>query len=304
MQKIVFDPIGETLYSSHPDNGPQIFVSLRPGYAKAFALFAVRYGGNDLQYQWDKKWKILPAGTAHFLEHKLFDTKDGGADQLLATQGALSNAFTTPFMTAYYFECTENFEQSLKILLQFVSEPYFTKENVAKEQGIIGQEIQMGADNPELRAYYNLLNCLYLSHPIKDRVIGTVESIREITPELLYDCHEAFYNPSNMVLCVAGDVSPDTVEKMVLETLHPAGGKAPIRNYGPAEAPVSASPRQEETMEVSAPLFYIGWKQPLSEADPLEEQLTGELACELLFGSSSPLYARLYADGLIDHDFG
>lgn len=304
MQQKPYESIGETLYTAKPENGPQIFVPLRPGYTKSFALFAVRYGGNDLHYQWDKQWKTLPAGTAHFLEHKLFDTKEGGADQMLAAKGAQSNAFTSPFMTAYYFECTENFEECLKILLQFVSEPYFTAENVAKEQGIIGQEIHMGLDNPEQMVYYNLLDCLYAGHPIKDRVIGSVESIGTITPELLYECHTAFYHPSNMVLCAAGDILPEKVEEIVLETLRPGPGKAPARDYGPAEAPTARQPRREENMDVSAPIFLLGWKEPPSDQDPLEEQLLGDLACELLFGSSSPLYAKLYAQGLIDKEFG
>ena len=63
-------------------------------------------------------------------------------------------------------------------------------------------------DNPGTELYYGLLRCLYKNNPIRDNIAGTVESISEITPEVLYACHNVFYNPSNMVLCVVGGVEP------------------------------------------------------------------------------------------------
>ena len=141
----------------------------------------------------------------------MFDTEDGNALQDLAANGASPNAFTSNAITGYYFESTEKFEENLRILLSFVSIPYFTKESVEKEQGIIGQEIRMYDDEPEWRVYLALMECLFQNHPIRTSVAGTVESIAEITHETLYACHKAFYNPANMVLTVVGNVKPKEI---------------------------------------------------------------------------------------------
>ncbi len=297
-----FKTVGETVYETRLANGLQVYVVPRPGFAKQFAFFATHYGGNDLAYQWNGETKKIPAGTAHFLEHKLFDTPNGSADLQLAAGGAISNAFTSPSMTAYYFECTDHFYENLDLLLRFVSEPYFTQESVQKEQGIIQQEIEMGTDDPDTQVYYQLMECLYEKHPIKDRVIGTVESIAHLTPECLYTCHKAFYHLDNMVLCVAGDISPEKVvgyaQKLQQET-------GTLLHQDHWEEPLSPNhTRAEREMEVSAPQFLLGFKGEEKTENPLLEEIQAELSMALLCGKSSPLYASLYEQGLIDKQFG
>ena len=155
---------------------------------------------------------IPPKGVAHFLEHKVFEQPDGGnALQVFAQTGASPNAFTSRNMTAYYMSCTEHFRRNLEVLLDFVTTPYFTDENVKKEQGIIGQEIQMVNDNPYHCILDDLMAALYQTHPAKDSIIGTHDSIGAITRDTLFSCYQAFYIPSNMVLVVAGDVDADEV---------------------------------------------------------------------------------------------
>ena len=131
----------------------------------------------------------------------------------------------------YYFSSTEKFYENLKILLSFVSVPYFTDESVEKEQGIIGQEIGMIEDNPEWVVYKHLMQALYENSPARVSVAGSVESIAQITAQTLYDCHKAFYDPANMVLCVMGDVDPEQVvaaaENRLGTQLHPMGQKIP-----------------------------------------------------------------------------
>ena len=141
----------------------------------------------------------------------MFDTEDGNALQELAMNGAEPNAFTSNAITCYYFDSTEKFYENLEILLSFVSVPYFTDESVEKEQGIIGQEIGMIEDNPEWQVYKQLMQSLYHTSPARTPVAGSVESIREITAQTLYDCHKAFYTPANMCLVVVGDVEPQQV---------------------------------------------------------------------------------------------
>lgn len=236
----------------------------------------------------------------------MFDTEDGNALQDLAANGASPNAFTSNAITGYYFECTEKFEDNLKTLLSFVSIPWFTPESVDKEQGIIGQEIRMVEDDPNWRVYMNLTDCLYQNHAIKISVIGTQESIAQITDQTLYACHKAFYDPSNMVLCVAGNVDADKIVEIAKEIL-PAGNQPKIaRDHGEKEPDVVARAEAELAMDVSTPLFLIGFKAdvpPEDGAGKLRQALIGELAYEALMGASSALYAKLYEQGLINKSF-
>lgn len=298
--------IGETMVHAELENGLHIYVFPKPEYGKSYAFFATNYGGIDMRFKQDDTWQDTPAGVAHFLEHKMFDTKNGNALQDLAANGASPNAFTSSAITGYYFECTEKFEENFKILLSFVSVPWFTKESVDKEQGIIGQEISMIEDDPNWRVFMNLLAALYKFHPIRVPVAGTQESISHITPETLYACHKAFYDPANMVLCVAGNVDPGQVVKTAKEILPQSGKREIARDYGENESTAAAQADISMEMEVSTPIFQLGCKAdvPPKGEQRLKQKLIGSLACEALLGSSSPLYARLYAKRLINNSFG
>ena len=199
MEKLEFPRVGEQMYHQVLDNGLHIFVVPKPGFQKSYAFFATNYGGMDMKFKLDGQDMDTPAGVAHYLEHKMFDTKEGNALQELAANGASPNAFTSNAITGYYFESTEKFEENLRILLSFVSIPYFTKESVDKEQGIIGQEIGMIEDDPDWVVFMDLMQALYEKHPVRVSVAGSAESISHITAETLYACHKAFYDPSNMV---------------------------------------------------------------------------------------------------------
>ena len=306
MTKTEYRGVGETLYSARLANGLELRVVPKKDFSTFYAAFAANYGGACRRFAVDGKSVDTPAGVAHYLEHKMFDLPNGdSALNILSANGADPNAFTSSGMTCYYFQCTEGFEENLRMLLHFVSTPYFTDETVRKEQGIIGQEIRMGEDNPGLAVYYNLLKLLYARHPIRDRVAGTVESIAEITAETLYDCHRVFYAPSNMVLCVEGDVDPDEIARIAAEVLPKDCAPVPTADFGEAESllPVGASCCEE--MPISAPQFLIGLKLPggLRGEEALRLQLTATLAMRMLCGSSSPFFTRLYAEGLLTSDF-
>lgn len=192
----------ENVWATTLPNGLRVRVLCKPDFQRSYAVFATCYGGADRRFRVGDTWTDTPAGVAHYLEHKLFDMPDGSDALLtLSENGADPNAFTSTNMTAYYFSCTDGFEENLRTLLRFVSTPYFTDASVAKEQGIIAQEIRMGEDDPDRAVWRNLMRCLMARDGARDAVAGTVESIAEITPETLYACHRAFYAPSNMVLC-------------------------------------------------------------------------------------------------------
>ena len=298
--------LGEKVSWQTLPNGLTVVVVHKPFYARRYAFFATRYGGMDMRYQQDGQWKDTPAGIAHYLEHKMFDTQEGNALQELAKNGAVENAFTSGSMTAYYFESTEHFYDNLRILLSFVSIPWFTEESVAKEQGIIAQEIRMTEDDPEWRVYANLMECLYRESPIRVPVAGTVESIRSITPQVLYDCHRAFYTPGNMVLICVGDVEMDQVARIAEEILPADRGEDIPRDYGAQEDAAPCCREKERSMEVSMPMFLGGYKcRPCAGGEELlRRSIIGDMACDVLFGDSSPLYARLYEEGAINGSLG
>ena len=305
MNKTVYDSLGETLYTATLPNGLRLCVVPKPGFRASYAVFAANYGGAMLRFRLDGAMRDTPGGVAHFLEHKMFDLPDGdNALNLLSANGADPNAFTAADLTCYYFQCTEKFEENLRLLLHFVSTPYFTAETVQKERGIIAQEILMSEDSPDHALYYNLLEQLYAVHPIRERVVGTVESIEAITEETLYACHRAFYAPGNMCLCVEGDVEPERIEALARECLPFDPGPVPEPDFGPEETLLPTAALRREAMPVSAPQFLIGAKLPTrTGAEGQRQRIIAQLALRLLVGSSTHFYASLYADGTLNRDF-
>ena len=306
METKAYPHIGETLYSETLPNGLRLRVIPKKGFRSAYAVFATNYGGCHRRFTVDGRRVETPAGVAHYLEHKMFDLPEGDhALDLLTANGADPNAFTSESITCYYFECTEHFEENLRLLLHFVSTPYFTEETVQKERGIIGQEIQGSEDSPYSAVYENLLRQLYASHPIRDRVLGTVESIAQITAETLYDCHKVFYSPCNMCLCVEGDVDPEEIARIAREELPVERGSVPAADFGEAESPLPLERLHREQMDVSAPQFLIGAKLTPAPAgeEALRQRLVSALSLRLLLGASSDFYNRLYAQGLLNRDF-
>ena len=262
MEKLEFALVGESMYHEKLANGLNVFVFPKPDFQKGYAFFAANYGGMDMRFCLNGEWHSTPAGVAHYLEHKMFDTQEGNALQELAANGASPNAFTSNDITGYYFDSTEKFEENLRILLSFVSVPWFTQESVDKERGIIGQEIGMIEDDPEWKCFINLMAALYRHHPIRVSVAGSVESIAKITPETLYACHKAFYDPANMVLCVAGPVDPAHICAVAREILP---GEA-----GPISYPY---PPQMEQPQQAAPDPKVISTKPLSMGplDPVDQ---------------------------------
>ncbi len=306
MIKQHYSRIGESLYRETLSNGLEVIIVPRANFAKSYAVFATRYGGMDMRFLQNGVWKDTPAGIAHYLEHKMFDTEEGNALQRLAQNGAEPNAFTGNGITAYYFDSTEHFMENLEILLSFVSVPYFTEESVEKERGIIAQEIRMIEDNPDWQVYMELMACLYERAPVRVPVAGTVESIAQITAETLYDCHKAFYAPSNMVLCVVGDVEPEEILSLAQKVLPKEPAPEIGRDYGEEEELTVRCKKREKEMDVSMPNFLVGYKcKPSPDKKPtLRDALIGDIAGDVLLSESTPLYERLYNEGLINGSFG
>ncbi|MBQ3504461.1 MAG: insulinase family protein [Oscillospiraceae bacterium] len=307
MRPVEYPRLDEVLYTGTLENGLTVLVLPRKGFAKKLAYFVTDYGAVHTDFSLDGREYTAPAGVAHYLEHKLFDMP-GGRDVSaeFAALGATTNAFTSYDMTAYYFSCTDNFEKCLKLLLEFVSTPYFTEESVKKEQGIIDQEIGMNEDAPDSVVFEGMVKGLYHSHPIRVPILGTSESIREITPEVLHLCHRAFYAPGNMLLCVVGDVDPEGVAGIARQVLGSEQKSVGIKRPFAPEPMTVPRAKTERTMEVAMPMFSLAFKcQPLGKGEAaIRQEMVADLAAEVLFGESSPLYLKLYEEGIIDSSFG
>ncbi len=310
IERYINESIKEEMLCTVHKSGLRVYLFPKKGFNKYYAIYGTEYGSVDRTFMVPNETEMttVPDGIAHYLEHKLFEEEDGGnAFDKFSLTGASSNAFTSFDMTGYLFSCTDKFYENLDILLDFVNHPWFTEENVAKEQGIIGQEIKMYDDDPEWRVFFNTLTAMFHNNPVKIDIAGTVETIAKITPEILYKCYNTFYNPANMVLVMVGDIEMEKaleyVDKHVDES----------RNIGKISRPAAIEPRErvqeiiEQKLVVSQPMFRIGFKENDREQSGeamLKREISTSIILEAVLGKSSDLYMELYEEGLIDSSFG
>jgi predicted Zn-dependent peptidase len=310
MEKITFEQLQEEMYYEKLNNGLDVYILPKKGFNKTYATFTTKYGSIDNHFLPPGKddYVKVPDGIAHFLEHKLFEKEDGDVFQQFSKQGASANAFTSFTRTAYLFSSTSNVEKNLETLIDFVQEPYFTEKTVEKEKGIIGQEITMYDDNPDWRLYFGLIQNMYKNHPVSIDIAGTIESISHITKDMLYECYETFYHPSNMLLFVVGQVNPDEIMGLIKENQGKKEykNKPEIKRVFDEEQAEVAEKKQVLKMNVQTSKCLVGIKA----ADPTEsgkEMLKKELSInvmlDILFGKSSENYTELYGSGLIDDTF-
>lgn len=303
MEKYTNEFLGEEYYKIEHKSGLTVYVMPKNNMKSCFAIFGTNYGSVDTRFAIEgKELTSVPEGIAHFLEHKLFESEELDAFELYSKTGANANAYTSFDKTCYLFSCTDNFDDSLRILLDFVKHPYFTQETVEKEQGIIGQEIKMYQDNPDWEVMFNLLRILYQKNPVRIDIAGTVESIAQISADLLYECYNTFYNLSNMVLAVAGNVTPEQVLKTVDEKIEKEEPVRIIRET--EEEPFDiVTDYIEEDMHTEIKKFNIGYKEKVRE-DNLRYSILMSIAFELICGKTTDFYDELLSDGLINSNFG
>ncbi|QII49020.1 insulinase family protein [Bacillus paralicheniformis] len=307
---IEFKQLKETLYYEKMPGGLDVYVLPKEGFNKTYAVFTTKYGSIDNQFVPLGKEEMVrvPDGIAHFLEHKLFEKEDGDVFQQFSRQGASANAFTSFTRTAYLFSSTSNVEENLETLVDFVQDPYFTEKTVEKEKGIIGQEINMYDDNPDWRLFFGLIENMYQEHPVRIDIAGTIESISHITKDLLYECYETFYHPSNMLLFVVGPVDPEAIIRQVRENQQkkPYTDQPEIVRKEVKEPGAVFKKEQEIKMNVQSSKCLVGLKSahPMNTGEALlKHELTINLILECLFGKSSSDYERIYEKGYIDETF-
>ncbi|WP_246939756.1 EF-P 5-aminopentanol modification-associated protein YfmH [Bacillus pinisoli] len=310
MEKVVFDQLKEELFHESMSNGLQVYILPKQGFNKTYATFTTKYGSIDNRFvplNTEEPLQV-PDGIAHFLEHKLFEKEDEDVFQKFSKQGASANAFTSFTRTAYLFSSTSNVEQNLETLLDFVQAPYFTEQTVEKEKGIIGQEITMYDDNADWRLYFGVIQNMYKNHPVKIDIAGTIESISNITKDLLYTCYETFYHPSNMLLFIVGPINPEQIMNQIRDNQSKKEfeSQAPIQRFFDEEPLQVAEKKQVLKMTVQSSKCLLGLKMAnpgKSGEQLLRSELATNVLLDMLFGKSSKNYDTLYNEGLIDDTF-
>lgn len=296
--------IKEKAYIEKLENGLTVMIIPKQNTSKKYVIWGTHFGSIDNHFIMPQTGEevFIPDGVAHFLEHKMFEQPNGtnSLDTLMAL-GIDANAYTTNDHTAYLFECSNHFYEGLDELMDYVQHPYFTDENVEKEKGIIGQEIRMYDDDPGWQLYVNALDCMYEKNPIKVDIAGTVESISKITPDVLYKCYNTFYHPSNMVMVVCGDFVPEEILDEIKKRMITKESQGNIKRIYPSKEEKIHMPYKEVEMEVSLPIFAIGYKDNEELKDDREKMVTKHIAIEILLnmiiGKSSDLYKQLYESG-------
>ncbi|MCD8815049.1 pitrilysin family protein [Staphylococcus arlettae] len=312
MREKYYQQIDERVFESTLNNGLKLFVIPKQGFQKTFVTYTTQFGSLDNKFKPHNQdeFVTVPDGVAHFLEHKLFENEEEDLFIAFAEDNAQVNAFTSFDRTSYLFSATDNIERNIKRLLTMVETPYFTKETVDKEKGIIAEEIKMYQEQPGYKLMFNTLRAMYDSHPIKVDIAGSVESIYDITKDDLYLCYETFYHPSNMVLFVVGDVEPNAIEQIVTEHEDKRDKEAqPVIQRDPLVEKASVNEKVvTETMKLQSPRLMLGFKNdPLTNLQPeqfVRKDLEMTLFFELVFGEETDFYQSLLTDELIDDTFG
>jgi len=304
-----YERAGEVLYRYEHASGLKAFVIPKKGYSKKHATFSTHYGSihNEFIIPGEDKPTRVPDGIAHFLEHKLFEQKDGSVMDKFSALGSNPNAYTGFNQTVYLFSCTDRFDENLDLLLNYVQNPYITEESVEKEKGIIGQEIKMYQDDPNWKVFFNLLGAFYSRHPVRIDIAGTIDSISKIDRETLYKCYNTFYHPSNMIVLVVGDVSPERVFERIEASIEKTDKLPSIKRIFPEEPEKINKIYVEESLAVSIPMFQLGYRDNFRTDDGFEllkREVAVKLLLNMLVGRSSKLYEELYSRGLINSTFG
>jgi predicted Zn-dependent peptidase len=305
IERVTCPQIGEAYTHIKHKSGLSIYVSEMNGFSTTEALFGTKYGSINTQFKTKQETDFccVPEGIAHYLEHKLFENEDCDVFDLYAKTGANANAFTSFDKTCYLFSCSDHYKESLEILLSFVQSPYFTTESVQKEQGIIGQEIKMCNDDPSWRIFFNMLQGLYHKHPVKIDIAGTIESIAQITPELLYRCYHTFYNLHNMVLSVAGNCKVEEVIEVADRLLKPCENME-LECVFPEEPAEIVRTETVEAAPIGTTMFVLGYKcNPSTSLQNLKKELLATLVLQTLTHTASPLYQTLLKKNLINDTF-
>ena len=303
----ICDMLDENTYVTKLDNGLKVYICKKKGFNKKIGMFGTKYGSviNDFVDITTGERIKVPDGIAHFLEHKLFEKEGANALDMFSKLGVSSNAYTSFDQTVYFFETSTKFEESIELLVKLIKEPYFTVENVAKEQGIIGQEIMMYDDDPNSVVYMNTLAAMYQKNNVRIDIAGTIESISHITKDLLYTCYNTFYNPNNMFFIVVGDVDVEKTIKLIDENVKKCEtNRKPylkeVETFHQDEPDEICQKEIVKNMDIFMPLMCVGYKLDIVEKEEIVKRaLVADIVSDMYFSKISEFFKQEYNKGVL-----
>ena len=218
MKTINLDLVDEKILYDKLDNGLEVYIVRKKDFNSNYASFISKFGGLDIEFVpiGEKDFVKMPAGIAHFLEHKLFEQeKDPQVHDFYKQSGTYVNAMTSYKRTKYIFNGPNNFKNNLNFLLDYVQNPYFTDENIEKEKGIIIEEAKMCLDDKNRLFHETIMKNLYKEIPYNKKIIGDIDDIKSMTKEDIYKCYNSFYHPSNMALLIVTNEPEEEILNVV-----------------------------------------------------------------------------------------
>ena len=261
MKIIKNDFFNEEIYHEELENGLNVYLMPKKGFAQYYAQFTTNFGSFDTEFVplGENELITVPEGAAHFLEHKMFETEDlSDVNKLFLPLGASANAFTMQDRTSYTVSGAGHVNECIEILLNFVQTPTFTEQTVEKEKSIIEQEILMYMDNPgtfATRSSYK--NIFGENDKIAREIGGTPESIKEITKDILLKAYHRFYHPANMVLAVVGGFDP-------IELMETIKQNQSLKSFVKAQKHTRKLPEQMKPIKERYKLDYFDIRVPLT----------------------------------------
>lgn len=304
--------LDENTYKTVLKNGLEVYICKKKDFKKKIGMFGTKYGSliNDFVDITKNQRIKVPDGIAHFLEHKLFEQEGENALDLFSKIGVSSNAYTTFDHTVYFFETMDKFEEGMKLLIKLVKTPYFTDENVQKEQGIIAQEIKMYDDDPNFVVYFNALRAMYNENPVRIDIAGTVESISHITKEYLYTCYNTFYSPQNMFIVIVGDVDVQSTIDLIEENLKiyekDYDNKKEIKKietFSVKEEDHICKKEETKKMDIFMPQMCIGYKLDVVDGvTAMKRNIICDIISDLYFSKMTKFYEEEYNKGILSEE--
>ncbi|WP_436896532.1 EF-P 5-aminopentanol modification-associated protein YfmH [Mammaliicoccus sciuri] len=203
------------LYYEKLDNGMDIYIYYIPEHYKTVANLTVKFGSINEYFEDQEGAITLPMGTAHFLEHQMFENKNENIFSLFSNQGSKINAFTNIKYTSYSISTATNINENIHNLIEMVHNLDISEEHIDKEKKIILQELNLYQDNIDWLSRYSILQLLFNDSPICNHIGGTLDSIQKIDISILKRSHQYFYTPSNMKLFIASPMNPSNLLDIV-----------------------------------------------------------------------------------------
>lgn len=303
------DELNEEIIELKLENGLRVCVYDNKNLTEFNANYTSYFGSNDLQYKFKDKVVNLPHGIAHFLEHVMFASESGDLFNQFSDLGASANAYTSYNQTSYIFSTAINFKENLKVLMELVQTRYFTEQVVAKEMGIITEEIIMYDQMPEWRLRNHMYEAICQSTNYQYDIAGTVETIKKITPELLNEIFDLFYIPQNQILTLSGNFEGINLEEFlnsiqIIKTVKPFEVKVNKKKEKITRAIKNEYHHQMATNNITRKI--LTYKMPIA-ANPRQniEYYFSIIAFQKSFFSAlNPEYNKALEKNVINDNFG